>query len=231
MKLSVIRPRPIMVLALVCVVAVTAWLSKWQFSRASYKQQLFQAQVVARSIPPSVWHGERGSEYQFRRFVLNGHWIRDQTIYLDNKIFRGTAGYWVVQPFQLTGNGRLVPIVRGWLPRQSGKPEWRGRDVVGNVAIQTRLIGAENKPYMLTPENRNGDIWQHFEFDQYRQKIGSDLEHVFMQEVAEEHDGLTRQWEDPKSDEAKHLGYALQWFFLGCVALIIFMKFHVKLDR
>ncbi|HET7525200.1 MAG TPA: SURF1 family cytochrome oxidase biogenesis protein [Burkholderiaceae bacterium] len=52
----------------------------------------------------------------YRRIVVEGRWLPQQTLYLDNRTEHGVAGFVVVTPL-LLGPGDAVLVQRGWAPR------------------------------------------------------------------------------------------------------------------
>lgn len=53
-----------------------------------------------------------------RAVVLQGRWLPEHTVYLDNRQMQGRPGFFVLTPLQLSGDGAGVVLVqRGWAAR------------------------------------------------------------------------------------------------------------------
>ena len=103
--------------AAIFFIILTVNLGNWQLSRAQEKDdkqaklnQLSQEPVV--SIPTSLVKLEN---YQFRKVEVYGTYVPSHTIYLDNKINRGRAGYQIITPVKLDESSMHVLINRGWI--------------------------------------------------------------------------------------------------------------------
>ena len=46
---------------------------------------------------------------------LRGQFLPERTLYLDNRVLQGRAGYNVVTPLQMGPDGPLVLVNRGWI--------------------------------------------------------------------------------------------------------------------
>ncbi len=92
-------------------------LAVWQLGRADEKRQL-QAIFEARLQQPPLEYkgGELDPDLvQYRRLRLEGHFLREGQLLLDNVVMDGRPGYEVITPFRLQGDG-VVLVDRGWVP-------------------------------------------------------------------------------------------------------------------
>ncbi|WP_201292840.1 SURF1 family protein, partial [Cellulomonas citrea] len=100
----------------------TAWLGRWQLSRAAQKEAL-QAQVEAQKHRPALGQADflaldKASDANFQRPVhLRGLWLASQTLYLDNRQMHGVPGFYVLTPLALEGSEQVVMVQRGWVQR------------------------------------------------------------------------------------------------------------------
>ena len=113
----------IITMAAVIAMLVTASLGRWQLRRAAEKEA-YQAQLDARAAMPALeGHSlltplapSAQEELQHRQVVLQGEWLPQYTVYLDNRQMQGRPGFYVLTPLrlrrdtrELARNPRLVP--------------------------------------------------------------------------------------------------------------------------
>ena len=122
-------------LAALLAAGVTFSLGCWQLDRAAQKQALFDAVQRQQALAP--WDGgelSRGVRQALaegplppdmlagllhRPVRLQGHWLPEQTLYLDNRQMNGKAGFFVLTPLRLAAphDQVVVAVQRGWAPR------------------------------------------------------------------------------------------------------------------
>src|SRR5689334_14312000 len=84
---------------------VTISLGNWQSRRAEEKRALADRfEAAGRSDPVSVPVAPApNAALKFHRLKAKGHFVPQYTILLDNKVYRGRPGYFVVTPLRLSG--------------------------------------------------------------------------------------------------------------------------------
>ena len=102
---------------------LTARLGWWQLDRAAQKLAL-QASLAQRAeLPPldaqSLALDEQGLAAQVhRRVLVQGRWLAERSIHLDNRQMNGRPGFFVLGALRLAG-GDAVLVQRGWVPRDA----------------------------------------------------------------------------------------------------------------
>jgi surfeit locus 1 family protein len=115
------KARWVVLVAAVLTAAVTARLGVWQLDRAAQKTAL-QASLDARRDLPELSPPELPGDAQtlasslHRRIRLQGVWLPEHTVYLENRQMQGRPGFFAVTPLALP-DGTAVLVQRGWLPR------------------------------------------------------------------------------------------------------------------
>ncbi|MEE8617780.1 MAG: SURF1 family protein [Nitrosomonadaceae bacterium] len=216
------------------VIIIMLMLGNWQLSRAQEKemrqQQLdrFSQQPVI-SLPTTPIRLE---DYQFRQIEVRGTYVPAHTIYLDNKIHRGVAGYQIITPVKLGASSMHVLINRGWVAAG------RDRNQLPNVPTPSGEVivsGIANSPTQrtleLSAETVSGRVWENLHLDRYREATGLTLQTLVILQQDDVKDGLIRQWSRPDSGAARNLGYAFQWFSMALAVLILYLVLSVKRDR
>lgn len=226
-------------LAAVLGMAITASLGRWQLSRADQKETL-QAALDQRQSLPVIdgrqldWSERRPAYWeplQHRRAVLEGHWMADKTVYLDNRQMNGRPGFFVLTPLQLQGQETVVLVQRGWVPRhfqdRAQLPEVP--TPAGLVRLEGRLAPWPGKLYEFdapaaTPAVR---IRQNLDPQAYAVEMGRSLGWLSFLQTDAAVDGLQRDWPQAASSADKNYGYAFQWFGLCGLIALLYVWFQI----
>ena len=220
--------------AAIFFIIITVMLGNWQLSRAQEKEdrqtklnQLSQQPVI--SIPTSPIKLE---DYRFRKVEIHGTYVPTHTIYLDNKINRGRAGYQIITPVKIGKSSMHVLINRGWVAAG------RTRSELPNIPTPTNkvtVIGIAESPTMrtleLSTETVSGQVWENLHLERYRKATGLTLQPLVVLQENNVEDGLLREWTRPDSGASRNLGYAFQWFSMALAVLILYLVLSVKRDR
>jgi surfeit locus 1 family protein len=223
------------VLATVCVLAGMACavaLGLWQLRRAEEKVAQQQVHDQARAAPPLPVSGSAvpSAQWAGRRVLVQGVWEPAHTFFLDNRTYRGVAGFYVLTPLRLTqpaaGDAparQHVLILRGWVPRD---PRDRTRlPAVPTPTTPVQIIGLAQadwaQPRVLgasaAPPEANGRLWQTLDRQDYSRQAGLAVPPLVIRQTSALPDGLVREWVEPGAGVAKHRAYAAQWFGLAGV--------------
>jgi surfeit locus 1 family protein len=209
-------------------------LGNWQLSRAQEKESRQErldrlSQEPAIVLPDSAVKLE---DFQYHQVEAGGEYVPEHTIYLDNKIYKGIAGYQIVTPLRIGNSAMHVLVNRGWIAAtrdRSKLPEVAtpgGKIVVSGIATT-----AMQKTLELSPDQVSGQVWENLDLERYRSSTGLKLQPVMILQKDQLNDGLVREWTRPDSGSAKNIGYALQWFAMALAVLIIYLVLSVKRER
>jgi surfeit locus 1 family protein len=227
--------RWLLLVAAVVVAAATARLGLWQLDRAAQKQQLQARLDERRALPPL-----QGDDLprtatdvpaaQDRAALLQGRWLGERTVHLDNRPMNGRPGFYPVTPLQLA-DGSAVLVQRGWLPRDLVD---RTRiapyaTAAGEVRIQGRIAPQVPRLYEFDA-TASGPIRQNLYLDSFARESRLVLRPwVLIQEdgPASPPDGLLRNWPAPATGVEKHHGYAFQWFALSALVIGLYVWFQL----
>ena len=241
----------VLIAAVVCA-SVTARLGLWQLDRAQQKLAL-QAQIQSRgalSVLPQadLAHTARQAEAQHYRPVrLQGRWLADRTVHLDNRQMDARQGFFVITPL-LLAPGDAVLVQRGWRPR-----DFNDRSLLaplatpaGEVSVNGRIAPPPSKLFALGGAE-TGAIRQNLDVAALAAEIGIALRPLSVQQldtlpgtapaatagptVQAAGDTLLRHWPLPAVDVGKHHGYAFQWFALSALITGIYVWFQLLRPR
>jgi surfeit locus 1 family protein len=239
MAMALTRRALVILVASLVGAGVTARLGVWQLDRAAQKNAL-QAALDGRRMLPPLATAElaatevAASEQHYRPAVLEGRWIAERTVYLDNRQMNGLPGFYVVTPL-LLADGTAVLVQRGWEQRN-----FVDRSRVVAPATSDAVVRVAG--HIAPPPGRlfdfagadSGLIRQNLDLAAYAAEIHRPLRPLSL--VQEDGpltppDGLLRQWPRPAADVQKHYGYAFQWFAMATLILGLYVWFQLIRPR
>ncbi len=225
------KPKIWTVIVTIAFVILFVELGKWQLSRADEKnEQFYQLEKLSKepivTIPGSLIKLE---DYQYREIEVRGVYQSEYTIYLDNKMHNGRAGYHVLTPIKISNSSLNVVINRGWVATGSDRsilPEVP--NVLGEILVTGLVASPDIRTLELSDHISTGAVWDNYNLQRYQEATGLELQPIMVLQKDNVEDGLIREWDRPESGAAKNLGYAFQWFSLAVTAIIIFLVLNVK---
>jgi surfeit locus 1 family protein len=219
--------------ALACFVAL-GW---WQIGRAREKQAMIES--FARGTQTSVELTgdvtvDELTRYQHVRAL--GHYEPSRQVLLDNMPSKdGYPGYRVLTPFVREGSPRLLLVDRGWVPLGAT------RDALPSVtvgadrrAVSGRLDQLPAPGLRVGEAGTPGDArWPRvLNFPRQadvEQVLGRPVESRILLLDPAAPDGFERVWRPAMEfGPERHLGYAIQWFALAIVAVVIFVALSLQ---
>lgn len=206
-------------------VSITSSLGVWQLSRAAQKEAIRSAMDAQSSATPMVNQElfAQSEPPMYRRAVIRGTWMAKHTVFLDNRQMLGRVGFHVVTPLLLEDQNVAILVQRGWVPRNFTQRESLP-DVEtpqGVVQITGRMAPLPGKLYAFM-EGESGAIRQNLDLDTAKKETGLPLVAFTLQQTGSPSEGLLREWPAINTGVDKHYGYALQWFGIGIVMIILF---------
>lgn len=192
--------------------------------RARWWALALAAFACAAGIALGQWQSRRADEKraaaQSERVALQGRFVAERTVLLDNRLRRGRPGYEVVTPLKLSSSDRHVLVNRGWV--EAGKT----RAVLPEVhtpAGEVRLEGfvRERLPRALEAGPSAGKVRQNLDIGEFAKETGLKLEPKILEQHSALPDGLDRDWPRPEAGFEKNQMYALQWYSLAALAVIL----------
>jgi surfeit locus 1 family protein len=228
------RPRWWGLLLMLAVFASTIALGQWQTGRAEEKRGLaerFQRAGLAEPIPVPA-QPSAAEALVFRRLSATGEFLPEFTVLLDNKVYRGRPGYFVVTPMRVAGSAMQVLVNRGWIAagaRREDVPEVKTPG--GRVTIEG--FGLEHAPRVLAvgSDQPRGRVWQGLSLDEFTQWSGLALQPVFLEQHSQIADGLVRDWPAPDFGIDRHTSYAMQWYLIAALSVVLFICLSFDRDR
>jgi len=182
-------------------------LGNWQTGRAEHKRAIAAAQEAV---------------------ALRGNFDAKHTILLDNKMHGGRPGYQVVQALRLA-DGRHVLVNRGWLPAGATREQLPAVRTPGaEVSLSGVRLDRLQRVYEPAGIKREGMVWQNVSIAEFAAWSGLALEAYVIEQHSTLDDGLVRDWPRPDAGVEKHQSYALQWYSLAILCVVMFFVLNIK---
>lgn len=218
-------------LAAIGLIWLTMHLGNWQAERAAYKRVL-QARLDQADRAPALNVGSQAvdeAHVLYRRVIVRGRFEPEHEILLDNRIYKGVAGYYVLTPFRIEGGNRYVLVNRGWLPVGASRMSLpQIRPITTQVKIEGLALGTETRYFELPGARPLGRLWQNLDFERYVARSGLRLQPFLLQQRNDTGDGLVRDWPRPDTGIAMHESYALQWYGLAATLAVLWLSLNLK---
>ena len=210
-------------------------LGSWQLGRAGEKSALASRWEARAAMPvaapealmPDVPSIEAAAALADRHVRWEGSFSANQYLLLDNKLHRGQVGYHVIALAE--SNAGLIPVNLGWL---AGDPSRRKMPIPtlpdGCVAIEGRIYVPSGTPLMMQkpePPTALPATVQTLYWDNWQGSLETlSGRAVFPFEVRIQPGSphaLLAEWTVVNQSPSKHIGYAVQWFAMAAVLVII----------
>jgi surfeit locus 1 family protein len=174
---------------------------------------------------------------RYRQVRLVGRFHHDRELYLEARSHQGRAGLHIVTPFELD-DGRVVLVDRGWVPPERRRPETRAEgQIEGQIGGQVRLTGTIRTGgwhgyEFLRPENDPaGNAWVWMDLPRMAERVamadaglgGTESVYYLVADAAPNPGGLPIGRAPGVDLPNNHLGYALTWYALALVLLVIYL--------
>ena len=222
------------------LVALGVSLAQWQqrrgdekLARAAKLEAGNQAAPPALTAVPLLPADAQAIEY--RRVTVTGRFVPAWTVYLDNRPYKGQAGFHVLTPFQIDGSAMHVLVAQGWLPRNNAErtriPAYA--TPAGTVTISgiARLNAGHVMELGTAPALAPHAIVQNADIGQLARASGLALQPFLLEQTADPASAAApaasalpvRDWPAPDLGADKHRGYAFQWYALALMAFLFFV--------
>lgn len=202
--------------SLAALVVFTAVLGVWQLWRAQQKQILFNEIATQQALPELTW--SQGTPPPWRLLQLEGQWLSQAEIMLDQRVLDGKVGYYLITPFQLK-DGSIVMVNRGWWsPSERLTPP---------PAVGAARIVAQPWPRYIelgdTPIQ--GRVFQNLDLGRFAAWAHLPMP-AFYGVARDTPPGvLPLNTEKPFGVE-RHLAYALSWWLMSAFGVFLWLRFY-----
>jgi len=203
----------------VALVAQFAGLGAWQVSRGLEKRA--QQELMADAAGFTAWTD--GIEiHPYQKLKATGRFDNERQFLLDNIIFDGRLGYYVVTPLEVHQDRPLLLINRGWIERTNTDLD-AGLIAtgVGRVTVNGRAGSLPRAGYKTNAAIDPDSPWPRHviypELDELAAALGRDVQPFVLLMDPQDKNGFVRHWVPEQMGPARHFAYALQWFAIATV--------------
>jgi surfeit locus 1 family protein len=234
-----LTPRVVVaLLAGIAGVVLTISLGNWQTRRGDEKaaRQAQWDEALAR-VPTPIAGLDDASGIARKlpqRVEMNGTFMTEATVYIDNRLVDGVAGFQVITPVAVAEGMPWILVNRGWAARSMADRTRLPAAPIAKAPLRVEGIAVPHVPRALEIGERGGPlggIWQNLDFDAYERASGRKVARFVVQQTNDTGDGLRRAWVRPDAGVDKHRGYAFQWYSLAALIIVLTLYFGRKALR
>jgi surfeit locus 1 family protein len=215
-------------------------LGFWQLNRADEKRILIEKQTQSMMAAPLqllAMTQDDPDVFRYRKAIVHGYYDMKHQFLLDNQIFKGKAGYFILTPFMIEKGKKAILVNRGWIaanPNRHILPDVQIKNlqtiISGRInyfpSVGIKLAGAG------IPTQTSPALVQIVDTQILTKKLGYPL-FSFQLELNETMpEGYVRQWlTTTLMPPQQHFGYAMQWFGLALALTFLFFWYSSKQTR
>lgn len=221
-----------MLLLTLCAIGLFTRLGIWQIQRAQEKQQAITAFDKQAANPVFNWSTTTKNPEQYQSLSARGEYL-SQVFFLDNQHHDHKFGYDVILSL-LQENGEVVLVDRGWVAIESRDKEALPQISIpeGNIEITGTAYYPSKKGLVLgEPLEKVADniaIVETQDVTIFSKFLHKSVYPFIIRESENSAGSYVRDWKIVSMPPARHYGYAVQWFGLALVTLIIFISLNLK---
>ncbi|WP_298628125.1 SURF1 family protein [uncultured Legionella sp.] len=224
-------PNWLMIVLATLFIALFVRLGFWQIQRSDEKVNMIAAEEALAKQDPIDWDEGKDKPKQYQRIIVNGTYS-PKVFLLDNQHHQHQFGYDVLSPFELT-DGSIVMVDRGWIPgthSRSSLPEVQTPQ--GLIKIKGSTYFPGKNQWVLGPgteeKERGITILEILDVKLLSQLLQKKVYPFIIRLDKQDAHGFVREWAIVSMPPQRHLAYALQWFAMALVILIIFVALNLK---
>lgn len=222
----------------VCVALTVALLTNlgfWQLGRLDDKRALREAmqdrleatpvalaQIAPRSSPVSELQAET---LENLRVTASGHYWNEASFVVAFQFFQGAPGFELITPFELEETGETVLVSRGWVAPGPGDD---GMPYVVPIEGERQLTGQLHVPMIAATAGVTqveGESWplrfRRLDVERATQVLERPLLPWVVRLGPGEVGVFARHWPAVAVNTRTHIQYAVQWFGMAAVVLLI----------
>ena len=211
------RPQFIPLAFIIGTTLLLVSLGLWQAQRLVWKNNLI-ARIETAQAEPALTAWQDSADY--RNIEIEGTFIHDRSLHLVGRPKGSSMGFFILTPLQLE-DGKTVLVNRGWAP-EGEKIAMPGASLIRGVvrpAREKRYFSPDNQP--------EKNVWFYEDIPAMSRVTNLTLENGVIEAVGTPEKGIYPQPGDGKiSLRNDHLGYAITWFALAAIGLIMFAIYH-----
>lgn len=210
-----------------------AALGRWQLERAEVNRAIAALFEDSAALPPLEQPVSEAEPFRYRPMRLRGHYVPESQVLLDNMTSHGVAGYQVLTPLRVD-DGALVLVNRGWVPASPDRNVLPDVEIAGagEVVVRGRVDRLPRAALDLgAPAATEGEpvtVLSFPDFAAIESALGAEVWHFQLLLDPAASDGFVREWAPETGRADRNIAYAVQWFGLALLALVIGIGMALK---
>ncbi len=236
------KPKLAPSIATLIVLPILMSLGFWQVDRAEFKRQKMD-EYTARSEQEALKLKATDSpdliktaDAMYQKFVVSGQYDAQHSFLIDNRVHQSQIGFYVVTPFRLGQSNNMILVNRGWI---KGK---RYRSELPEFKTTTKKISIKGTGYIpsknffamgnvkINPQQFPAVI-QNIDFPAISSVLKMKVYPFILRLEPGDKSGFVREWKVITSSPEKSESYAAQWFTMGLVVLLLFLRSCFKSNQ
>ena len=208
--------------------ALLLGLGFWQLDRAEQKRRLLADYASRAGTEPVRLSGGvvLDASLRYQPAEASGRYDGAHQFLLDNKVYRGRAGYQVLTPLRLAGCDCAVLVNRGWVAQGRTRQDLPAIEVAaGERRVRGILYFPPDEVFVLGEGEDRAPGWpkvlQRIRLDLQAGQLGYALLPAILLLDPDAPDGYVRDWRPVVFGPERHVGYAVQWFSLAAALVIL----------
>ena len=235
-------PKLIPMLAAIVLVPLLASLGVWQLDRADQKREIDEGvrQAQAKQELDLNVVIKNNSRYDFtkeiyRSALMTGHYDSQRQYLLDNRTYKGRAGFHVLSVFLLENmRNKAILINRGWIAYKGTRDNipdisiTEDRIIISGVMKRQARAIVLNESSHAAVKSTSPKLVQSIQLTELAKALKLELLPIIIELDKDDKTGFTRDWQPYYGSIDKHNAYALQWFSFAGILLFLFIKLNTK---
>lgn len=220
------KPQLVPLLFIMVATLTLTYLGVWQMKRLLWKNEILRQIEHAQSLPPMDTLPQSPDGLEYRKVAFSGIFKHDKALHMIGRQRGNFPGYFIVTPFELINDGRIILVNRGFSPAgKESKPE--------GVQTVEGIIRPARKKRFFAPENiPEKNVWFYEDMEAMSENTGLTLSPVIIEETGEKEGSKFPIVGDGKVHlHNNHLGYAITWFLTAIIGLIMFGFYYRKTEK
>ncbi len=225
--------KPSLIATILTLIALVMLLKLgfWQLERAKEKLNI-ERNFAQRPLMPALSEQDLEklpqNDFTFRRVKLSGFFDNEQQFLLDNQHADHRIGFRVLTPFILQVSGQRVLIDRGFIPRSNNEMNFTPqlKPIHGIQNIEAFIEPDRTKDFVLgtIQQTKNWPmVIEAIDFAFIQKQLNQKVIPVVLQLDAANKNSFLQSQQAVQVSHQRHIAYAVQWFLLAAVLVIVFV--------
>ena len=210
-------------------------LGSWQLDRAEEKRFLKNQLEERKSQSAEIFSWEMLDDHAQSLSQLpvqvTGKFLPESRVFFTHRIRLARVGSDVVEPVLLSDGSGAVLVNRGWTQQNiSNHNSSLNTAQLGELTFTGKVYVTQDKALPISPQNLEGPwplklrtVQVEGLVEKVSDRLGISVFPYLVRIDASQPGALQANWPELKIRSVGHIGYALQWFAMALVTLVVFV--------